>query len=506
MARKSATLESLRERVAEIDALERALNLLSWDQSTYMPDGGAAARGRQIAVLTKIKQERASDPELGRLIDAAEKATARLSADNNSAALVRKARHDFERANKVPPAFWAEIEALHSGLYSIWAKARPANDFNAVRDGLARNIDVSRRFAEYHAPFAHVMDPLIAETDAGVTVAMVDAEFGRLRRELVPLVNAVTAQPRADDRALKQRFPLKKQWKFGLAVIKRYGYDFERGRQDTTPHPFEVSMGVGDVRITTRFQEHDLADGLFSTLHESGHAMYEQGIDTALDGTPLADGASAAIHESQSRLWENLVGRGRPFWRFFYPKLQRMFGPQLKDTPFETFYRAINKVERSLIRTDADELTYNLHVLIRFDLERQLLEGALDVKDLPEAWRARYASDIGIAPSDDKDGCLQDVHWYSGFVGGAFQGYTLGNILSVQFYEQALQAHPDLEAQFEAGRFATLRKWLTRNIYRHGSKYTAPDLIRRVTGRGLDSGPYLRYLNDKYRPLYGLSL
>jgi carboxypeptidase Taq len=504
MARDNATLDALRERLVEIDALDRAQNLLAWDQSVYMPDGGAAARGRQIAVLTKIKQERASDPELGRLIDAAEKATARLSADNDDAAHVRKARYDFERANKVPPAFWAEIEAHHAELYSVWAKARPANDFGAVRDGLARNVELSRRFAGYHAPYAHIMDPLIAENDEGMTVQTVDEEFARLRRDLVPLVTAVTAQPAADDSMLKQRFPLKKQWNFGLAVIKRYGYDFERGRQDTTPHPFEVSMGIGDVRITTRFQENDLADGLFSTLHESGHAMYEQGIDVGLDGTPLADGVSAAVHESQSRLWENLVGRSRPFWRYFYPKLQRQFRKQLKDVSFETFYQAINKVARSLIRTDADELTYNLHVIIRFDLERQLLDGSLSVDDLPEVWRARYASDIGIASPDDKDGCLQDVHWYAGFVGGVFQGYTLGNILSAQFFEQALKAHPDLEAQFEAGRFATLRKWLTRNIYRHGSKYSSPDLIQRVTGRGLDSAPYIRYLNGKYRPLYGL--
>jgi carboxypeptidase Taq len=265
-----------------------------------------------------------------------------------------------------------------------------------------------------------------------------------------------------------------------------------------------TKFSLGDVRITTRFHESDLGDGLFSTLHESGHAMYEQGINMAYEASPLAGGTSAGVHESQSRLWENIVGRSLGFWSYYYPSLQAMFHQQLHTVPLETFYKAINKVQPSLIRVDADEVTYNLHVMIRFDLEVALLEGSLTVKDLPEAWHARYEQDLGLRAPDDRDGVLQDVHWYSGLIGGAFQGYTLGNILSGQFYAEALKAHPDIPAQVEKGQFDTLHSWLKSNIYESGSKFTAPELIERVTGQGLTIAPYMAYLKEKYSHLYAL--
>jgi carboxypeptidase Taq len=269
---------------------------------------------------------------------------------------------------------------------------------------------------------------------------------------------------------LRQKFPEAKQWAFGEAVIKDFGYDFQRGRQDKTYHPYATRFSIDDVRITTRMDEQNLAEGLFSTLHESGHAMYEQGIAPTFEGTPLGGGTSAGIHESQSRLWENLVGRSRGFWQHFYPKLQATFPDQLGKVALDDFYRAINKVARSLSRTDADEVTYNLHVMLRFDLELALLEGSLAIADLSEIWRERFKADIGIEPSDDRDGVLQDVHWYGGLIGGAFQGYTLGNILSVQFYEAAVQAHPEIPLEVGQGRFGTLHSWLRANIYQHGSK------------------------------------
>jgi len=281
--------------------------------------------------------------------------------------------------------------------------------------------------------------------------------------------------------------------------------DYQDVGRLNTHHPFTTKFSLGDVRITTRVKEDYLGECLFSTLHEAGHAMYEQGINRDFEGTPLGTGTSAGVHESQSRLWENLVGRSRGFWQFFYPQLQAVFPSQLGAVPLEMFYRAINKVERSLIRTDADEVTYNLHVMIRFDLELALLEGRLAIGDLPAAWRERYQADLGIVPPADRDGVLQDVHWYDGIIGGAFQGYTLGNIMNAQFYEAALRAHPEIPAEIARGEFATLHNWLKTNIYQHGSKYTASELVESVTGQPLSIEPYIRYLRAKYGELYRIS-
>jgi len=320
----------------------------------------------------------------------------------------------------------------------------------------------------------------------------------------VPLIEAIRASPEADDSCLNGDFPESVQQVFGERVIRAFGYDYTRGRQDKTAHPFMTKLGRGDVRITTRYRDDCLSDGLFSTLHEAGHAMYEQGIDDALDGTPLFSGTTAGVHESQSRLWENLVGRSLPFWRHWYAPLKAAFPGVLDNVDVETFYRAINKVIPSLIRTEADEVTYNLHVMLRFDLELAMLEGTLAVADLPDAWRARVQSDLGVMPPDDRDGALQDVHWYGGIVGGAFQSYTLGNIMSAQFFAAARRDLADLDKQVGAGEFGPLRAWLTERIYRHGRKYTAPEIVQRATGEPLSIAPYLAYLNTKYGALYGL--
>jgi carboxypeptidase Taq len=329
--------------------------------------------------------------------------------------------------------------------------------------------------------------------------------FRDLRARLVPIVRAITSRPAADDACLKQFAPEADQLAFGLEVIRAYGYDFERGRQDKTHHPYMTKFSLGDIRITTRVRENDLTDALFSTLHECGHALYEQGIRPEFEGTPLANGTSSGVHESQSRLWENLVGRSLGFWRHFYPHMQATFPTQLGRVPLDKFHRAINKVERSLIRVDADEVTYNLHVMMRFELELDLLEGRLAVADLARVWRERFEADFGIPVPDDRNGVLQDVHWYSGAIGGAFQGYTLGNILSAQVYDAACAAHPAIPAEIEQGRFATLHGWLRTNVYQHGAKFTADELVRRATGRPMSLDPYLDYLWGKYQPLYGLT-
>jgi carboxypeptidase Taq len=497
-------LEELKQRLAEINDVRSAASVLNWDQMTYMPPGGAEARGRQVATLEQIAHERMTHPSIGRMLTELRSHGGSLHADSDDAALIRVARRDYDRAVKVPPAFVAIFSAHQSATYEAWVKARPANDFAAVSPYLEKTLEYSRELANYFPGYDHIADPLIDFADFGMKAATIRALFAELRKELVPLVQAIAAQPLTDDACLRQNFPEAQQLAFGSATVKQLGYDFQRGRQDKTHHPFCTTFSLGDVRITTRVKEDNLGDALFSTIHEAGHAMYEQGIRRELEGTPLARGTSSGVHESQSRLWENLVGRSRSFWQCFYPKLRAAFPAQLDSVPLDVFYRAINRVERSLIRTDADEVTYNLHVMIRFDFELQLLEGKLAVRDLPEAWRERYKADLGVASPDDRDGVLQDVHWYGGQIGGSFQGYTLGNILSAQFFDAAIRANPQIPDQIASGAFTPLHAWLQQNIYQHGAKFTANELVKRATGQPLTIEPYIRYLRTKYGELYKL--
>jgi carboxypeptidase Taq len=496
-------LAELHARLAEIKDLEQAAYVLYWDQNVYMPPGGAAARGRQIATLTRLAHEKFIDPILGKLLDELQPYAESLSYDSDEASLIRVARRLYERKTKVPPQFTAEFENHTAATLQAWREARPANDFAKVRPYLEKTLELSRQYADYF-DYEHIADPLIDGADYGMKVSTIRPIFAELREQLVPIVQAITTQPPADDACLCQNFAKEQQLAFGVEVVKCFGYDFQRGREDESPHPFTIEFSIGDVRITTRVRENDLREALFGTMHEAGHAMYEQGSRIDFEGTPLAGGTSMGVHESQSRLWENLVGRSRPFWRHFYPKLQSIFPDQLESVNLEAFYRAINKVERSLIRTDADEVTYNLHVMLRFDLECQLLEGSLEVRDLPEAWRVRMGADLGVIPPDDRDGVLQDIHWHSDFIGGQFQGYTLGNIMGAQFFEAALQTHPEITDEMESGEFGTLRRWLTDNIYQHGSKFTTAELLERVGGGPLSIEPYTRYLKEKYGELYRL--
>lgn len=499
-----AKLQELKTRLMEVDDLEHANALLAWDQTTYMPPGGAPARGRQMATLARLAHEKFTDPAIGKLLDDLRPYEESLPYDSDDAALIRVTRREYERNTRIPSAFVAELNEHIAATYQSWTEARPANDFARLRPALEKTLDLSRKLADFFPGYEHIADPLIDFADYGMKAASVRAVFAQLREQLVPLVQTITAQPPADDSCLRRSYPEDQQLAFGEAIIKRFGYDFNRGRQDKTHHPFMTKFSLGDVRITTRFKEDDLGYALFSTLHEAGHAMYEQGINMAYEASPLAGGTSAGVHESQSRTWENIVGRSRGFWQHFYPELQKTFPDQLGDVPLETFYRAINKVERSLIRTEADEVTYNLHVMIRFDLELQLLEGSLEIRDLPQVWHDRYQADLGITAPDDRDGVLQDVHWYGGLIGGAFQGYTLGNIISGLFYEAALKVHPEIPGEIAQGRFDTLYGWLKTNIYQYGSKFTANELIERVTGGPLRIEPYMAYLRGKYGELYAL--
>lgn len=497
-------LQEFKTRLIEINDLESAAALLSWDQSTYMPPGGAAARARQMATLGRLAHEKFTDPAIGKLLEDLRPYEESLPYDSDEASLIRVTRRNYEKAVKVPPSFMAQLHSHAARAYQVWTEARPANDFTKVQPNLEKTLDLSRQLADFFPGYEHIADPLIDFHDYGMKASTLRTLFAELRQQLVPIVQEITAQPAMDNSCLHENFPEAQQWAFGLEVIKRFGYDFERGREDKTPHPFTTKFSIGDVRITTRVKENDLGEALFGTIHEAGHALYEQGIHTDLEGTPLAAGTSAGMHESQSRLWENIVGRSRGFWRFFYPKLQAVFPDQLGSVSLDTFYRAVNKVVPSLIRTEADEVTYNLHVMLRFDFELALLEGNLAINDLPEAWRERYRADLGILPPDDRDGVLQDVHWYAGIIGGAFQGYTLGNILGAQFFEAALLAHPEIPAEMEEGKFGALHGWLKENIYQHGSKYTATELVERVAGGPMSIEPYIRYLRTKYGELYEL--
>ncbi len=493
-------LVELKSELRAISDLNAAAMVLEWDQNTYMPAGGATARGRQIALLSRLAHERRAAKRMGELLSELSATADEATVDG---ALVRRALRDYQRATKVPSELMEKISNHGSTLYAAWTEARSANDFAMVRPLLEQNLELSKRYAEYFE-VDHPIDAFIDEHDPGMTAASLKTLFASLRAELVPIVEKLLAKPAPDRSFLDADYPQEKQLAFAAAVSETLGYDFDRGRQDLTHHPFMIRFSSGDVRITTRVDPRDFTDCLFGTIHETGHALYEQNIDRAFDGTPLGAGTSTGVHESQSRLWENLVGRSRPFWEHLYPKLQDTFPDPLKGVSLDDFHRAINAVERGLVRVDSDEVTYNLHVMLRFDLECAMLEGELAIADLPEAWNARMEADLGKRPPTNTLGCLQDVHWYCIPIGGAFQGYTLGNLMSAQFFAAATQALPDLEGQLARGEFAPLREWLTEQVYRHGATYFPDELIQRATGAKLSPKPFLDYLRKKYGPLYGV--
>ncbi len=418
--------------------------------------------------------------------------------------MVRVTRRLYDQMTKVPAKFLGELNEHGALTYQVWASARAENNFSKVRPNLEKTLDLSRQMANYFPGYDHIIDPLVSFSDYGMDESSLTKLFTELRSELAPIVQAITSQPPADDSCLRKNYPQYMQLAIGREIAPIIGYDIERGRIDLTHHPFETNFSVGDVRITTRVKDNLFSECFYSIIHESGHAMYEQGIRPELDGSPLGGGTSSGAHESSSRLWENLVGRSREFCEFFYPRIRKSFPNQLLQVSVDEFYRAINKVEQSYIRTDADEVTYNLHVMLRFNLEKELLEGSLEVKDLPEAWNERFKQDIGIYPNDDKDGCLQDVHWYSGVIGGSFQGYTLGNILSAIFFNAALKAHPEIPDEIRSGKFSTLLTWLQENFYQHGSKFTSAELVERVSGGPITIKPYIEYLKNKYGELYNI--
>jgi len=496
-------LDELKTLLARVVDLNAAADVLEWDQETYMPDGAAGARGHQIATLRKLAHEFFTADEVGTLLEALAPATQGLDPVSTEASLVRVARRDYEKALKIPATLVAEMaEAVARGKQA-WRKARATDTYATFAPHLERLIDLNVQKAEALGYDDCLYDALLDQYEEGMKTATVEAVFTDLRARLVPIVHAIAEREPPDNRVLHQPFDKQKQWDFGLEVIKDFGYDFERGRQDLSTHPFTTSFSITDVRLTTRIDERYLPPALFGTLHECGHGLYEQGIDLALDRTPLADGTSLGMHESQSRLWENLVGRSRAFWQCYYPRLQAVFPDQLADVSLEAFYRGINKVEPSLIRVEADEVTYNLHVMLRFELEQAMVEGRVSVADLPELWNEKMEEYLGLRPETDADGVLQDIHWSLGAL-GYFPTYTLGNLMSAQLFDQAKKDLPGLDAQIAAGQFAALLGWLRTNIHHYGRKLEALEILERVTGEGLNAGPWLDYIRQKYGEIYGV--
>ncbi len=496
-------LTKLREHLATIGDLHSAAALLRWDQETYMPPGGAGTRAHQLATLSRLAHERFTAPLTGSLLEEAEPLLSRLAPDSDDAALLRETRRDFDRARKLPAEFVEERARARSESTEVWRTARPANDFPTFRPHLARMVEFARRAAGYLGYTHHPYDALLDEYEPETTTRDVAALFDRLREVTVPLVRAIGARGEAvDARFLDREYPEEQVRGCALSIIRSFGFDTARGRMDTSAHPFSTGFGRGDVRITTRYPRRSLG-ALFGAFHESGHAMYSQGSAPSLDRTPLDAGASYGIHESQSRLWENLVGRSRPFWQYAFPGLRQAFPAHLGSVDAEMFYRAVNRVRPSLIRVDADEVTYNLHIILRFELEQALVAGDLDVKDLPEAWNAKMAEFLGVTPPDDANGVMQDIHWSYGLI-GYFPSYTIGNVASVQFFEAAQRAHPGLVEDIRLGRFSALLRWLRDHVHAHGRKYLPKDLLLRATGSPLTPEPYLRYLRQKFGEIYGL--
>lgn len=498
-----ASLNKLKVILNEIDDLTAIRGLLMWDQETYMPPGGSLGRSYQLSALSKIIHLKATSPENGQLLEDLKPYAASLDPDSDDARLIKVAVRHYERRTKMPVEWVAEFARVTGEAYKVWEKARAESDFASFQPFLKRIVELRREYASFFIPYDHVYDPLLDEFEPGMKTADVQEIFAWLRPRQVDLIKEIGGRPQVDDSFLHQPFPEKAQWEFGVDVITRFGYDWNRGRQDKTAHPFTQSMGLGDVRITTRFLPEYLPSALFSTTHEAGHALYEMGVDPKLDRTPLGIGASMAIHESQSRLYENLVSRSFDFWVFYYPRLQEYFPSQLGNVPLEKFYAGINQVAPSLIRVEADEATYNLHIMLRLELEIALMEGKLEVADLQQAWNDGMRDYLGLTPPNDAQGVLQDVHWSSGYI-GYFPTYALGNLICAQLWEVVNQEIPDLPEQIRRGEFSALTAWMKEKIHCHGAKFEPQELVQNITGSKIDPAPYLRYLTKKYSQLYGL--
>lgn len=496
-------LKQLKEKLMQLADLNYAQAVLGWDMQVNMPPGGAEDRGDMLATLGLLTHERFVNDENARLLDDLKPLAAQLDPESDDARLIKVSQRMYDKATRTPPRHIVEFSRATVMGQTAWEEAKSKSDFSIFLPHLEHLVELRREYASFFAPYDHVYDPLLDDFEPGLKTTDVQAIFSILRNEQVSLIKAISSRPSPVDDFLYLEYPADAQWDFGVDVITRFGYDWKHGRQDKSVHPFTTSLGFRDVRITTRVNPNRMATALFGTMHECGHALYELGFNPAHRRLPLGNAASLAIHESQSRLWENLVGRSRSFWVFFYPKLQQKFSSQLGNVSLDQFYAAVNKVSPSYIRVEADEATYNLHIMLRLELEIAMLEGSLAVKDLPAAWDDRFQDYLGITPPNAAKGVLQDVHWSGGMM-GYFPTYALGNLISAQLWEVIQKDHPGLSDLISKGEFSTLLDWLRTHVHVFGAKYEPQELVEKITGSKIDPQPYLRYLRSKYGEIYHL--
>lgn len=498
----SRAYDRLRVLLGEISDLERVGYLLAWDMETTMPPDAAPGRAEQRATIGRAAHERLVSDELGRLLEELRGEEESLPYESDEASLIRVARRDHERACRVPTELRAEILRAGALGHGAWLEAREQRDFEVLRPHFEQLLELRRRYVDCFEPTAEPYDVLLDDYERGFTTAETESVLEHVKRELVPLVEAAR-EADAEEPALEAPFPVEPQRAFSLDLLERLGSDPRSWRLDHSEHPFTASIGLADIRLTSHFKETHLG-GIFAAIHEFGHGLYERQISPSLARTPLAGGASAALHESQSRMWENLIGRSRAFWRFAYDDLRRAL-PGLREVEPDRFFRAVNRVRPSLTRVDADEVTYNLHIILRFELERELLEGRLEARDLPEAFDERMHAYLGVDVPDARAGVLQDIHWAdAGF--GYFPTYSLGNVMSVQIWERACADLGDLDGQIERGDFADLREWLREHLHRHGRKFTPRETLTRAAGSEIDPEPYVRYLKGKLGEVAGVAV
>jgi carboxypeptidase Taq len=500
-------LRELRERLAEISDLSAAGSLLGWDQQTMMPPRAGALRAEQLGTLGQVVHERFTDDAIGRLLAALEGEEERLLAadpDSDDAALIRVTRRDWEKARRVPGSLAAELARAGALGHQAWVEARSRSDFAAFLPFLERNVELKLRYVECFEGFEDPYDVLLDDYEEGMTSAEVDALFGALRAQLVPLIAAVAARADAvDDSVLHGSFDVDRQRSLVRGVVEQLGWSPDGWRLDEAAHPFATSFGTTDVRLTTRYDPSYVGTALFGAIHEFGHGLYESQVAPGLARTPLGEGVSLGVHESQSRLWENIVGRGRPFAGWLCGRLRETFPQELGAVEAEDFYRAVNAVRPSLIRVEADEATYGLHIILRFELEREMIAGSIALHDLPEAWNARMGEYLGVEVPDDARGVLQDVHWAGGDI-GYFSTYALGNLIAAQLWERLRDDLPGLDAALAEGEAGALRDWLRDHVHRFGRKLPPRDLVAHATGGPIAVAPFVNYLRAKLTPIYGL--
>lgn len=497
--------DELLGRVKDANLLGATAALLSWDQEVMMPPGGLEFRSRQVAQIASMQHRLTTDTRIGELLAECE-AAGTPEPTSPRAVNLREIRRGYDRATKLPPELVEEVAKVSSLARHEWAEARNAADFERFRPWLEKLVGLARRQAECYGwpDGGEAWDALAESYEPGCTATEVEEVFGPLRQRLQTLIAELATSAQRPSRSFLQlKVPIDRQERFVRHVAEQLGFDYRRGRLDTSAHPFTSGTHCNDVRMTTRFDEGAMLDALGSTMHETGHALYEQGLREEHIGTPMGSPVSLGIHESQSRLWENQVGRSRAFWAWLFPRLEDHLGADVRGYDLETVYGAANLVEPGFIRVDADEATYNMHVMVRFELERALLRGDLAVADLPAAWNERYQDYLGLEIPDDRRGCLQDIHWSMGAF-GYFPTYTLGNLYAAQLFETAQSEIADLDAQLARGEFTPLRSWLNERIHAHGQRYRPRDLCRQVTGKPLSADPLLRHLEGKLKPLYGL--